>query len=147
MKCCIQNRYLLLSTSVVDIHDPTATPTLHVPNFTLQNNINIAGLFYIRYTQLLIGINSNITSVMNIHGPNTTPTVHDAWLNSPEQYKHCQTVNNLPLHTWLLICIIIQYHNINDRYSWAQLPHSQSMHGLLGYTGAPLRYINIAGLF
>ena len=61
----------------VDIHDPTATPTAHDLDFTLQNDINIAGLFYIRYTQLLIGIISNITSVMNIHGPTTTPTVHD----------------------------------------------------------------------
>ena len=35
---------------MVDIHDPTATPTRHDPNYTLQSNINIAGLFYIRYT-------------------------------------------------------------------------------------------------
>ena len=47
------------------------------PNYTLQSNINIAGLFYIRYTQLLFGAISNITSVMNIHGPTTTPTVSD----------------------------------------------------------------------
>ena len=44
---------------MVDIHDPTATPTLHDPNYTLQSTINIAGLFYIRYIQLLIGITSN----------------------------------------------------------------------------------------
>ena len=60
--------------SVVDIHDPTATPTLHDPNYTLQSNINIAGL---GYTQLLIGVISNITSVMNIHDPTTTPIVCD----------------------------------------------------------------------
>ena len=34
--------------SVVDIHDPTATSTLHDPNYTLQSNINISGLLYIR---------------------------------------------------------------------------------------------------
>ena len=67
----------MLSISVVDIHDPTATPTLHDPNYTLQSNINIAGLLYIGYTQLLIGVISNITLVMNIHGPTTTPTVCD----------------------------------------------------------------------
>ena len=147
MKCYIQNKYLLLLISVVDIYDPTVISLFHDPNFALQNNTNIAGLFYIRYTQLLVGIISNITSVMNIHGPITRPTVHDPWLYSPEKYKHCQTIKNLPLHTWLLICIIIQYHNINDRYSWAQLPYSQSMHGLLGYTGALLKYINIAEFF
>ena len=73
----MQNRYLLLSISVVGIHDPTATPTVHDPDYTLQSNINIAGLFYVRYTQLLIGVISNITSVMNIHGPATIPTFHD----------------------------------------------------------------------
>ena len=71
--------YIIINISGVDIHDPTATPTLHDPNYTLQSNINIAGLLYIRYTQLLIGDISNITSVavMNIHGPTTTPTVCD----------------------------------------------------------------------
>ena len=132
---------------MVDIHDPTATPTLHDPNYTLQSNINVAGLFDIRYTQLLIGVISNITSVMNIYCLTTTPTVFDPWLYSPEQYKHCQTVKKVSLHTRLLSFITIQYHNISDRYSWTQLPHSQSMHGLLGYTGALLRYINIAELF
>ena len=62
---------------MVDIHDPTATPTVHDSNYTLQSYINITGLFYITYTQLLIGVISNITSVMNIHGPTTTPTIHD----------------------------------------------------------------------
>ena len=56
--------------SVVDIHDPTATPILHDPNYTLHSNINIAGLFYIRYTQLLFGAISNITSVIDICEPN-----------------------------------------------------------------------------
>ena len=69
--------YILLSISVVDIHDPTATPTLHDLNCTLQSNINMAGLLHIVYTQLLIGIISNITSVMNIHGPTITFTVCD----------------------------------------------------------------------
>ena len=62
---------------MVDINDPTATTTLHDPNYTLQSNINITGLLYIGYTQLLIGIISNIASVTNIHGPTTTPTVCD----------------------------------------------------------------------
>ena len=69
--------YLLLSISVVDIHDPTAIPTAHDTDYTLQSNINIAGLFYIRYTKLLIDIISSITLVINIHGPTTIPTVHD----------------------------------------------------------------------
>ena len=68
---------MLLSLSVVDIHGPTATPTLHYPNYALQSNINIAGLLYIGYTQLPIDVISNIASVMNIHGPTTTPIVCD----------------------------------------------------------------------
>ena len=62
---------------MVDIHGPTATPTPHDPNYTLQSNINIAGLLYIGYTQLRIDVISNITSVMNIHGPTTTLIVCD----------------------------------------------------------------------
>ena len=102
--------YILLSKSVVDDHDPTATPTLHDPNYILQSNINIAGLLYTRCTQLLIGVISNNTSVMNIHDPTTTPTVCNPWLYSPEQYKHCQTVKNLSYTQRLLIFITIQYH-------------------------------------
>ena len=111
--CCIQNWYLLLTISLVDAHDPTATPTLDDPNCTIQSNINITGLFYIIHTQLLIGVISNITSVMNIHDPATTPTVRDPWLYSPEQYKHCQIVKNLPLHT----AINFHYYTISQ-YQW-----------------------------
>ena len=68
---------IIINISLVDIHDPAATPTLHDPNYTLQSNINTAGLLYIRYTELLIGVVSNITSVMSIYGPTTTPTVCD----------------------------------------------------------------------
>ena len=50
-----------------------------------------------------------------------------SWLYSSEQFKYCQTVKNLPLHTCLLIFIIMQYHDISDRYSWAKLPHSHSL--------------------
>ena len=66
---------------MVDIHDPTATSTLHDPNYTLQSHINITGLFYIGHTQLLIGVISNITLVMNIHGqlphPHPQSVIHD----------------------------------------------------------------------
>ena len=46
---------------------------------------------------------------------------------------HCPTTTPIVCDPW----------HISNRYSWAQLPHSQSMHYLLGYTGALLRYTYI----
>ena len=121
--CFIQNRYLLLSISVVDIHDQTATPTFHDHDYTLQCNIIITGLFYIGYTHYWLALS----------------TISHHWWIFMVQLQHSQSmIHNYTLqsnigaskqsrpypYTQLLICIIIQYHNISDRYSWAQLSHS-----------------------
>ena len=149
--------------SKVDIHDSTGIPTLHDANYTLQSNINIAGLLYIRYTQPMIGVISIITLVINIHGRTTTPTIimwsmitYIISLQS-NNYKHCQTVKNLSLHTharthaYTHRAINLHYYTISQ-YQWyifmsptATLTVINAWSPWLYWCS--LRYINIAGLF
>ena len=101
----MQNRYLLLSISVVDVHYPIATTTYHDRNYTLQSNINISELFYIRYTQLLIGVISINTSVMIIHSP-TTPHTHTHTYTHTNKQINKHTHTEAVIHDYTLQSII-----------------------------------------